>query len=785
MSKLVFFVQKHLLVFVVSVGLLLTFSSVKETKASYSCTPEYCSEFGSVVSGVFDTSCTKIVSKPYTCSGTDTKCDGGLWFYWKEDDCGDPSKLVFQGCCTSTPPADSCDECTLPSCPAPLTYEPTLEELKLERYRECNNEGNCEEDKKYGDCYEPYNNREVPTASLVIHPNTTSTSLNFSSSTHSGLIQPNGDRVNEPINMTATYTDENGSDDIEAVYVWLQTTSTTPTTPQYISITSIEEAKANSNSFGFMMHKEGSDWKPYIPNQDTNRWVATQYPDNMFSIKGVGGRSLVKVDINSVNTSGNSVTLDFDLDFANSQQYIDSGRYYIFVMANDIFGFTPYDNYQEGLLDGYWGAGQIRDYNKWINSGSTWSVDLVNPIINSLDISVVDSTKLLVEWNIADNQRVSNLVANIYASEAMESPLNITFVNPSGLTVSSNPYPLVYQEDDDVIGHLTQEYAFKKVNINSLNEVGSVTIDTGLNRGGGIIIHITAFDYAGNIGGIYKIYDLRDWMITKGGFVYSSGGLGFDIKSLEEEKWIATSSLSDIGFLSEKADISTELFHDAKLNSENPLLHASSNLSYYINKLTLEVNKYENSMYTTLLETFNRKVVNIEEKEEITSSTLSGNMCDLGDCSQIFYAKVSDLTVEEDFNCNGKGVFFVEEELTITPNVVNSNYQKDACIFVVKGNVNIGEGSDREGNEYDEINAFIITDGKVSIEEDTEGLIVRGGLVGNSDDTIDMRRYLDLSRKNEYPVLAVLNHPKYGIFSKEVFGNFFNIVKTEVGFKPF
>lgn len=733
----------------------------------------------------------------YSCNGDPNNCQEDHIDVYSDPAC---TNLVWddKGCCgdtppPSTPPEDNCEECD-PSCPAPLTSIPTLEELKLEKYGECENEGDCDEDKSYIDCYEPYDNRQIPTASLVIHPNATPTSLGFSSSTHTGKIQ-NQDRVNEPIRMTATYSDANGSDDIEAMYVWMQISGSTPNTPQYLSSTTGLETKTyTNNSFGFMMRKENSNWIPYIPSQgvsDKDKWVAASYSNNSFVINGQSGGAIARIYVNSITPNGNSIVLDFNISFDDSSEpYVDSSAYNIFVMANDVFGFTPYDNYQEGLLEGYWDSNQIRDYNHWTDSSRDWRVDLQFPSINSLSIRVLETNRLEVSWDVADGQSIYAIVGNVYALDNLEEPTDIDFYDTDGLTI--NPTFEFDYQGDRVIGHLTDGYAFKMENINSTSKSNSIVIDTKTNRGGEIAISLTVFDYGGNVRGEYSTYDLRDWMITRGGFVYSSQGIGFDVKALDPGLWSLVSSLNSNNFFSERADLSTELYHDFLSNPENPLERASTNLAYYINRATINLTKDSDSFYTTLLPSLIKKIAGVENKEEVTSSNLSGDLCSSGDCSRIFYRLPEsdgvDLIVNQDFNCNAKGIFFVSGDLTLTPNITNSNYNSDACIFMVKGNVTVNAGSDKPGNEYDEINAFIVADGRIIISEDSEGLLVKGGLVGLGGDSklpMIMQRYLDLSDRGTLPVLAVLNHPKYGIFSKEVLSNFFTIVKTEVGFKPF
>lgn len=684
---------------------------------------------------------------------------------------------------------EECIECDLGNCPAPLTNTGD-DQYKLANYRSCERSGSCP-GTEYGDCFEPSDGRAIPSASLEIYPDTSPTSLGFSSSTHTGKVNVvNGDKVNEPIRMVATFSDGNGADDIEAGYVWLKTDATAPNTPQYIDTSASTTGKTYTlNSFGFMMHKEGGSWNPYVIRQEGAyyKWVRSSYNGNVFSIYGPSSTTIARVQITNFSQSGNTVTMDFNLFFNDNSTLVQNGSYNVFVMANDVFGFTPYDNYPPEIIRDYWNPDQIRDYGAWTDSGKNWNVDLEEPVSNSFNVSILNETQIVVSWNVNDNQNIYGIVGNIYASSAIDTPSPISFVEHSGLTLNPS-FTLQHETGSEVYGHLTNGFAFKKINIGSTNFTDSITIDTGNNRGGSLIIYLTIIDYGGNVAGANTTFDLKDWMISRGGFVYSSDGIAFDVKDLASGLWTSTASLNSIGFLSQRGDLSTELFHDNKIVGTNPLLHSDINKSYYLNH-SIGIISDSESMYSALLGPFKKKVLKLEKKESVTSTTLSGSLCTSGDCTRTFYKLPTvdgeNLTVSSGFNCNGYGIFFVSGDLTITPDIVNSNYQKDACIFVVKGNVDILPGNNKPGTEYDVLNAYIISDGSINIRPDSEGLIVKGGLVGMGNDTIHMNRYWDLSKKNSFPALVVLNHPKYGIFSKESIGNVVKLVKTEVGYKPY
>ena len=190
-----------------------------------------------------------------------------------------------------------------------------------------------------------------------------------------------------------------------------------------------------------------------------------------------------------------------------------------------------------------------------------------------------------------------------------------------------------------------------------------------------------------------------------------------------------------------------------------------------------------------------------------------------------------DLTVGEDstnstFICDGRVVVVVNGKLNIYPNITNEN-PTNACIFIVKGDVHIYGGNDstttytESYNEStgegfssnssliaDELHAFILTDGVIVLEKEKEDhyqdpLFVEGGLVSFTEnlDTYDtsskeyqigevkssivLRRVLDVTDRNLYPVLSVVQNPKYGKTVEDVLGAVRLVYQTEVGFKVY
>jgi hypothetical protein len=588
------------------------------------------------------------------------------------------------------------------------------------------------------------------------------------------------------------------SSDIEALYIWLKTETAIPGTPLYIDINSDSGQTGKTyarNSYGFMMHKEGSNWVPYIPSLvggSNDKWIKASYSASRFPILGPNSQTLAFVEIHSVSGPGNSITMEFSLDYrgiiSNDALRVIDGTYNIFVMANDVFGFTPYDNYGPAVtkMGDYFDEEQIRFNRNWTDSGKDWSFDFTNPGVSDLTSVVSGPTNIRFEWDANDARGLYAVVGNIYASDGVENAENITdaVLTSAGVKTAINPY-LPLQQGDSTVGDLRSGYIARAINMGGIAQEGSLNVNVGANREGSLIYHATVFDNACNTDQSYSLFDLEDWIVTYGGLVYSSGGIEFQVKDLLDPNiWNLVALLTKIK--PAYADISSELYGDA---SSTPSLLDKSSVTK-----SFSISPFKGfkgvDYYNDVRNTFERREIGIPNITRVpnTTGTLTGN---LGGGTIKVVDRIGNLTVgspSNAFTCDGKGVIFVSGNLTIENEILNSNYNHDACIFVVKGNVIINQGSNSSGGSigYDEINAYILTNGTVTITGDSslDGLYISGGIQSlGGINTIG--RYLGLSYRDTHPVLVINHHSKYGIFSSTLIGNPVDMVKIEVGFKPY
>ncbi|KKP66294.1 MAG: hypothetical protein UR61_C0001G0012 [candidate division WS6 bacterium GW2011_GWE1_34_7] len=701
-------------------------------------------------------------------------------------------------------PIPVCDRCTLPLCPNPPLSN-TVSSYAILNFVSCTDSGECTPPTDhFGDCY------EVPTTPPDVYfeilPEDDPTTYGFESETHTGAgIEDN--EVNEPIRMRARFIDPDNissPSDIETMYVWFSKSTSTPNTPKYIDLNnnSGQAAKtATYAAFGFLMHKEGGTWVPYVPSilgsSAGDKWVRAAYTDNTFTIKGPSGLPLVNIHINRIRANGWPAVaqeIDFNVYFQTNNP-VQDGLYNIFGMANKTFGFTPYDNYDaypevKEVIGDYYAPEEIRDYNKWYLTSSDWNVDLHNPSINSFVVSVVDKTNLRFTWTLTDNLALYGIVGNLYRSEEFEDiqPFDVT-ISSDGTKDINTPFTPLVQESGDIVGHLTDDkYLFRIIGNDG---TGYATLDVNDNRKGIIYMHITGFDKGGNVVSDYIEFDLRDWMATQGGLLFSRNGIDITSRTLEDVNLWNTKALIN-KFNPITADVSSELVADSTLVA--PTAPDKSNVidSYMVRPYNVtDLQSY----YSILKNSFEKKKSSLQLRTiPSATTTLTGNLVNDASLNIRYLDKTGDLTVGTpslNFNCNGKGVFFVSGNLTINGRILNANANKDACIFVVGGNVVVLGGANVSGNtaiQYDPLNAYILTDGTFIIQNEAvdktinDGLYVGGGI--HTLGGLTLNRYLNLGDRLQYPAFLVDHHSKYGVFAGQIFGTQVNIQKVEVGIKP-
>lgn len=757
-----------------------------------------------------------------------------------------------------------CVRCS-PSCPNPLVSSSPVNpphevsEYLFDNITSCEDRSTCENpETKYADCYEILSNQ--PTVSLNIHPELVPTTLSFTSDTHtgSGTYKENGTISDDTVNdfmpysgiryqneedlfyFEATFSDTDYP--IESAYIWFSKSAIKPVTPKFIdldsSVTPNKYGAKNNSEFGFLLYHDlnTDSWIPYIPaisgsgDSATDVWKqAKSYSDveiidgkTIFSVPASSGQKTAKVLLYSITpaNSGKKIVVKFSISFKNSGKELlpklpDEGSYNVWMMANDTFGFTPYDNYEEysdivkNAIKNRWITNErIRYYDQWIDSGKDWNLNFDIPGVN-LMITPSESvrTGLDIRWEfIGDtdlpDSEFSDLVINLYKTEGLNIPgdgITLSNINSGGGKVDKNvPFqPKVNGEHTDIIGSLNESANYYLLKIHGGSGKGSATLNFGDVGQGKIYFYITVFDKGGNIGVLEKSFNLSDWIITHGGLVYSKN-INVDINQNDKpDGWDSKPLLKNINY--NYADISTELVGIESLGMPPTLPTSpvkSENTSSYMLR-PYKVDDPKNGYYQTYKGYFDRRKTYIPNLKDLGDfEILQGDLSTLGSGvgqNEIASVEVDgDLFVNKNFNCNRRGVFFVKGNLTIDGKISNGNVQKDACIFVVEGNVAIDNGEKVSGStmEYDDINAYILADGKIEILQEGgrssiyDGIYIDGGMHSLSEEGVVIKRSLKLADRLRYPVLVVKQNSKYGVLSRSLFGSSIILQSIEVGVRP-
>ena len=760
------------------------------------------------------------------------------------------------GICSS---CKCCVRCSA-SCPNPLVSSSPVNpphevsEYFFDNITSCEDRSTCENpETKYADCYEILSNQ--PTVSLNIHPELVPTTLSFTSDTHtgSGTYKENGTISDDTVNdfmpyssiryqnednlfyFEATFSDTDYP--IESAYVWFSKSAIKPVTPKSIdldnSVTPNKYGTKSNSEFGFLLyHNLNTDsWIPYIPaisgsgDSATDVWKqAKSYSDveiidgkTVFSVPASNGQKTAKVLLYSITpaNSGKKIVVKFSISFKSSGEALlpklpDEGRYNIWMMANDTFGFTPYDNYEEysdivkNAIKNKWITNErIRYYDQWIDSGKDWNLNFDIPGVN-LMITPSESvrTGLDISWefvgdtDLPDNE-FSDLVINLYKTEGLNIPgdgITLSNINSGGGKVDKNvPFqPKVNGEHTDIVGSLNEGANYYLLKIHEGSGYGSAILNFGDVGQGKIYFYITVFDKGGNVGVSEKSFNLSDWIITHGGLLYSKD-VNFEINlSKEPDDWDEKPLLKSIKY--DHADISTELVGIGSLGIPTSPVKSENTSSYMLRPY--KVDDPKNGYYQTYKGYFDRRKTYIPNLKDLGDfDILQGNLSTLGSgIGQNEIASVEtdgNLFVDSKFICDRRGVFFVKGDLTIEGRITNQNLEKDACIFVVNGNVTIDNGKkvSESTMEYDEINAYILADGKIEIQQEEgesiyDGIYIDGGMHSLNEEGVVIKRSLKLADRLRYPVLVVKQNSKYGVLSRSLFGSDIILQSIEVGVRP-
>jgi hypothetical protein len=625
--------------------------------------------------------------------------------------------------------------------------------------------------------------------------------LGYSSNDHSGigLELQQGGGLNNPVGITATYSDPDGQEDIQALYIWWNpSTAKSFPTPNQV-LTGQPQTDSNQN-FGFLISRNGigGAWDSiYVPRTSgTDRvWIKKGGINDQIAIAGPSPEDMVVLDNIGVTQSGNNeVQLQLTMQFkTDTDDIVKTSLYNLWGMANDYIGFTEFEE-----------SGMIKDSENWEISGETWTLDMVQPVIEESSLYVEDTAKsqVTVNININDEDELSYIRLDACKSGIDNpSPLSSEYIDNYDLqtcdTFSEEKENIDVTVLDSLLGTEGKRY-----DNNQSSYTSDVDIYLGENKEGAITFHLTVLDKAGNVKQDTEIYKLEQWATAKDGFVFGLNGVTSSTRGVDVSEWDGHPVLE--GFRNSyvnEVDLTNQVLLGADELSNiflRELIHTSSNHSFSAANYP---GIFLGLPYQELKMAYKNKAGK-EDNIDLVSigNTLTGGLP--ADCTtQYCILEGSEDLLIDEFVCDGKALIAVDGNVTIEPNLTNDTNQ-DACIILASGDIQIGYGDrvttgDTPG--YDIVEAFLIAGGKIDIPKQAEfdppnddGLYIEGGLVSftpppesENRSSVYNQREIHFSNMGVYPVLVVDNNAKYGLLSKTVFGSQIDIFKIEVGFKPY
>ena len=673
---------------------------------------------------------------------------------------------------------------------------------------------------------------------------------------HTGLTEGN------TIAVTIEGRDYDGEDEISGMVLYLVKEDKANSIHSLKSISDRPGSYTgtDSDSVGIMIKKKPqssswttNDFELYVTTGQSGTWIVRRLQGEEVTVENTARDDIItinnisadKKNIQEGESSYEKVIFKFDLTFHSPGEdnlYLD-GTYQIWGMVFDQYMiFKP-----EGEAYSY------IDQTRGMRNDFNWTFDFNPPVIGEdLQSYPFPPSHIYIELEgsvLHDNlgsggSGVRNIILDAYRSNAeldqiddlvLKLPLN----KPDGeLESNATITPLVGEGTD--IGSFG---AINSWNLETKDWPEKVLVDILNNEEGDIIFYATAFDKACNYSTNNGVrIDLRSWITTRGGVMYSVDNFGPEAKALDEGDGIQAYRLSP-GELSLKTLTENQIINEmttgtkvlmSKIDSLNKITHNiegeegkgsvravravgiqdDNNLNrFWFNyfKLKLEKERKENENEPPQFEYVETK--GDTEIRTLESVCKDSKVCAIYSKGSITIANENEDGEKETFYCDRKALIMSEGDIHIEPDFVNKDLdgEMSGCIIIANGKITIGEGqyrsippvnpestTDAGVVGYDYIEAFMMAEGQILIQPADrdklvrDGLEIKGSLVSfgtglvpdQEEKSIYIQRSLKLHTLTN-PVLVMLWDVRYAKISEYFFGKDSNLYKQEVGFKVF
>ena len=603
----------------------------------------------------------------------------------------------------------------------------------------------CDSDSEFSDPINGYYivNNEPETDENVVLPTTVQTT-----STGCEGQYISGQELANPLPVTLSAIDADGNDQIETLNILFTTEVTPPTIsdvysendPSTTSLTDLD-------TFGVMIKKDATEgWttpRVYVTKLEGTDIVWGRVLNYNMEVNSTDVLSIQNL---SIDTTGLEIVATFNLAFEENTLY--QNDYNVFIDSLDEY---MYDQSTPALIE---------NPDTWEDTTIDWDIDTISPEVESIEDEVVTATELNLTWTTSDAQNsIIRVLGDIYISEDVE-PAPLTD-NTSGITLT--PETTVPESID-----ISDTHLWNVLGVDTRTD----NIDIGENYEGTLNFVVTPFDTACNYNQDHENVDINGWFASSGGMAYSPDEPSFSVPDISTATWIEN-ILRD--FTPSTTDITNRVM-------------AIGNLNIFDNQ-GLGVIAYNTSpnytlstdLYSYLLQSFSSKQSTGQELGAVGEECL--------ETSTFCYHQDTDISIPQDFVCDGRNVFIATNNLSITPNITNADPQS-GCFFLAGEDIIIENGDTNSTDivpAYDTIEGYLIAKSQITSNTEADPLEIHGGLLalglGTGDTTgYDINRSLRLFNLL-YPMVAVSSDPRFLDISEDIFGTTEGLYKQEIGFK--
>ncbi|MFA7678431.1 MAG: hypothetical protein WCY00_02920 [Candidatus Dojkabacteria bacterium] len=648
---------------------------------------------------------------------------------------------------------------------------------------------------------------------------------------HTGTISAN------EIEVEMYAIDEDNADEIEGAILYFVRGEEYPSLKENKKFVSNYNGGTNSDVVGIMIRKKGKTWESpnlYVTNQEGN-WALIGEIQGSRNIQGSNGNDIVTIsEVKTVKDSlqedkkaKERVKFNFKLQFhyadsedKDSAEFLNGTYKVVNMVFDEYMTFQGKDEDFERV-----------DQTHGLEDNFDWVFDFDSPEMDSVSQILYPPYRLRLEQStLLDRETaIKHIVVDAYRDAAFVES-SIVLEEP----VMAPDYPIEIMPSkkgttvlEDDVGHIGVEHGWT---FNLQQWPSIVQINIGKNDEGSIIFYVTAFDNACNYITQYSVLDLRSWIATKGGIMYSATNFGPEAKdftSVRESPEIESDFARLYAFGNTLKTHTLDEIIDRMTTGTELLMSRQDFLNSVTHRDVVPVVRAKSIQDDNNSKNywFNHFKFNLEKQRELQGEDLlyidydGSEIKDLSMCDSskncVIYKK-GDIAVKKPqgtdvFLCDRRALIMAEGDIIIDPDIKTLEEQFVGCIFLSNKNIVITEGDyksippldplnieDAGVVGYDYIAGFLISENQINIAEATsdreksvsDGLEVKGGMVAfgsaisNGSKAIFNNRSLGLKNVTN-PVLVMSWDIRYGKLSEYFFGKNINLYKQEVGFKVF